>query len=162
MAEVYHAPQLTPSRNKLSYSNYTLFLAGSIDMGAATEWQKQVIDGLADKDIVIYNPRRNDWDSSWVQSPENAQFYQQVTWELDHMDKADIICYVFDPNGKAPITLLELGLHAADHNEWKEIVVCCPEGFWRRGNVQMICQRHNIPMVDSVDEVITYIRENFC
>ncbi len=129
----------------------TLFLAGSIDMGAAVEWQKRVIEALADMpEVTIFNPRRTDWDSSWEQDISHPEFNEQVTWEMDHLDKADVICFYFDAEGKAPITLLELGLHAAD----RKCVVCCPEGYWRRGNVQMVCDRFNIPMVDDLEALI--------
>lgn len=41
-----------------------VFLAGSIEMGKAKEWQKEFIEALSDKPIRFLNPRRNDWDSS--------------------------------------------------------------------------------------------------
>jgi hypothetical protein len=108
-------------------------------------------------DIAIFNPRRPDWDASWVQSIENPQFVEQVNWELDHLEQSSIICYCFDPNGKAPITLLELGLFARDLS--KEIVVCCPKGFWRKGNVDIVCLREGIQVVDTIPELIYKIRE---
>jgi hypothetical protein len=46
----------------------SVFLAGSIDMGAAEDWQSRVEQGLRDLEIVILNPRREEWDASWVQS----------------------------------------------------------------------------------------------
>ena len=52
----------------------TVFLAGSIDMGSAVNWQKQVVDALKEENVVVYNPRRDDWDSSWVQSIDNPWF----------------------------------------------------------------------------------------
>jgi hypothetical protein len=32
--------------------------------------------------------------------------------------------------------------------------VCCPEGFWRRGNVEMVCRRHRIPLFATLDDLI--------
>jgi hypothetical protein len=52
-----------------------------------------------------------------------------------------MICYCFDPKGMAPITLLELGLFAQSD---KKIVVCCPDGYWRKGNVDILCSRLGI------------------
>lgn len=42
------------------YVNWSksVFLAGSIEMGAAIDWQNQVEKDLADTDGVICNPRR--------------------------------------------------------------------------------------------------------
>lgn len=55
---------------------FHVFLAGSIEMGKASDWQQKLIDDLSDlpDDLVLLNPRRKDWDSSWVQSFDNRQF----------------------------------------------------------------------------------------
>lgn len=121
-----------------------LFLAGSIDMGKADDWQSRVENRLADLDVEIFNPRRVDWDNSWKQEIENPQFRGQVNWELDYLADADIKVFYFDPGGKAPITLLELGLNAASG----ECVVFCPRAYWRAGNVQVICDRYEIPLFE--------------
>jgi len=135
-----------------------LFLAGSIDMGSAVDWQKEVIDALSDLKGTIYNPRRDDWDPSWDQDISNEPFRKQVEWELDHLQWASIICFYFDPNGPAPITLLELGLSAKASYFGTHVVVCCPKGYWRRGNVAIVCQRHGIDFVETLDEMIANIR----
>lgn len=149
MAQVVKAPNTDWTRN-----DYTIFLAGSIDMGKAENWQVRVekaLDGY--DDITVYNPRRDDWDSSWVQDISNPQFKEQVTWELDHLERASLIVFYFDPNGPAPITLLELGLFLPTH----DVIVCCPEGYWRRGNVQIVCERSGIKLVDNIDEFVDHI-----
>lgn len=140
---------------KVNFKGKKVFLAGSIDMGKAVNWQEQVTDALVDLDVAILNPRRDDWDSSWVQDISNEQFNEQVTWELDMQDAADVIVMYFDPEGQAPITLLELGLYAAS----KKIIVCCPEGYWRRGNVQMVCDRYDLPLVETIEEMIDLARQ---
>lgn len=132
-----------------------LFLAGSIDMGAAVDWQAAVARGLADLDVAIFNPRRDDWDASWEQDIAHPLFKQQVDWELDHLARADLILFFFDPAGKAPITLLELGLHAASGR----CLVAFPPGFWRRGNVQIVCDRFGIPLLDRLDDLIAAARQ---
>jgi hypothetical protein len=132
---------------------FKIFLAGSIEMGTAAEWQLQLAFLLAGEDIVILNPRRDNWDSSWVQSIDNPQFKQQVTWEMDHLDIANLNLFYFDPATKSPITLMELGMHARG-----ACVVCCPEGFHRKGNVDIVCERFRIPMVKTVEELATYVK----
>ena len=57
----------------------TIFLAGSIDNGAAKDWQASVIKSLSKIDVCILNPRRNEWDASWEQSINNPIFKEQVT-----------------------------------------------------------------------------------
>lgn len=132
-----------------------IFLAGSIEMGAAVNWQEQVTTALEGKDITILNPRRDDWDSSWVQSINNDQFREQVEWELDALSKADGIIMYFDPNTKSPISLLELGLHARHPG----LVVCCPEGFWRKGNVDVVCKKYDIAQIPTLEELIAKLKE---
>lgn len=128
----------------------TIFLAGSIEMGKAEDWQTKVTEDLDQLGYSILNPRRDDWDSSWVQDIGNPQFYEQVTWELEALDRADAIIMHFVPGTMSPISLLELGLHA---NSGK-LLVSCPEGYWRRGNVEIVCDTYGVPFFDSVEEII--------
>ena len=132
-----------------------IFLGGSIEMGKAIDWQRELIERLRDEPITFLNPRRSDWDSSWTQEITNPQFREQVEWELNGLEVADIIVMVFDPNTMSPISLLELGLYASS----KKMVVICPEGFWRKGNVDIVCEKHNIKQVKDIDELVEYIYE---
>ena len=136
-------------------TNTKIFLGGSIEMGKAIDWQKELIERLKDEMITFLNPRRSDWDSSWTQEITNPQFREQVEWELNGLEVADIIVMVFDPNTKSPISLLELGLHASS----EKMVVICPEGFWRKGNVDIVCEKYNIKQVNDIYELVEYIYE---
>jgi hypothetical protein len=98
----------------------------------------------------VFNPRRDDWDSSWTQEFENPQFYQQVSWELNALSQSDLIIMYFAPGTQSPISLLEMGLYA---NSGKLHVVC-PDGFWRKGNVEIVCNHYNIPLTNTIDELI--------
>jgi hypothetical protein len=137
--------------------NFSVFLGGSIEMGKAVDWQTELATSLQDcsDDLILFNPRRDNWDSSWEQKIDNPQFNEQVTWELDHLDKADAIIFYFQPGTQSPITLLELGLYA----DTGKCVVVCPEGFWRKGNVDIVCERYGVPQLKSVDELSQYIKE---
>jgi hypothetical protein len=128
---------------------YHVFFAGSIEMNAAEDWQERLTKMLAPLPGVILNPRRDAWDSSWEQKFTNAKFKEQVDWELDAMDMADRIIMYFDPNTKSPITLLELGLYATSN----KLLVCCPNGFWRKGNVDIVCKRYDIQQVNTLEEI---------
>src|SRR5262245_36308977 len=90
----------------------SIFLAGSIEMGAAEDWQHRVEQQLADLDIVLLNPRREAWDASWVQALDNPPFREQVEWELEGLERASLVAMYFAPATRAPVTLLELGLCA--------------------------------------------------
>lgn len=145
---VYKPPTPLPTKNE----RFTLFLAGSIEQGIAADWQQVVQSALSPHDVCVLNPRRDAWDPSWVQSIENPEFKYQVEWELKGIMEADLVLFYIDPSTKSPITLLELGLCAG----WKaegEILVVCPHGFWRRGNVEVVCDMFNIPLYTSLEEM---------
>jgi hypothetical protein len=144
----------TPPKNinERDHCKKSIFLGGTIDMGNSNDWQKELTEALKDT-YIIFNPRRENWDSSWEQSIENPYFYQQVMWELNALDKADIILIYFKDNSQSPISLLELGLYA---NSGKLHVVCEPN-FWRKGNVDIVCARYNVPVYKTIEEFIHHI-----
>ncbi len=145
-----------------------VFLAGSIEMGTAEDWQAKLIAALAGVraapspgalitsgayDLVIFNPRRDEWDASWRQSIDEPKFRAQVEWELEGLERADVIAMWFAPETKAPITLLELGLHARGG----KVIVGCPPGYWRRGNLEVVCARFAIPLLATWDELVAAV-----
>ena len=132
----------------------SVFLAGSIEMGTAEDWQARVERGLAGVEAVILNPRREQWDASWVQSISNPSFREQVEWELTGLERASVVAMYFAPGTKAPVTLLELGLCA----RVGRLVVCCPEGYWRRGNVEVVCHKYGVPLLPTLDELVAEVR----
>lgn len=138
----------------------SIFLAGSIEMGVAENWQEKLTRLLADKSVLLLNPRRDDWDSSWEQKIENDKFREQVEWELDAMERAGLVVMYFDKTTKSPITLLELGIvgMARRHDKAHPLIVCCPEGFWRKGNVDIVCKRLGIKQVDTIEQLAEEIR----
>jgi hypothetical protein len=133
----------------------SVFLAGSIEMGKAEDWQTRVTKALSDLDVTILNPRRDDWDSSWEQKKENRQFRNQVEWELHALEQATVIAMYFDPKTMSPISLLELGLFA----RFATIIVCCPDGFWRKGNVDIVCEKYRVQQVDTIEDLIEAVRD---
>ena len=143
-----------PAPIELAAGERSVFLAGSIEMGQAEPWQAAVEDALAGLPIAVLNPRRDAWDASWEQSIDNPQFRGQVEWELEGLERADVVAMYFSPSTQAPVTLLELGLTAASGR----LVACCPPGFWRRGNVEVVCARHGAPLVADLAELIAAVR----
>lgn len=147
--------QLQPPTPIPDDARFKVFLAGSIEMGTAPDWQSQVVTALAETEgILVLNPRRDDWDSSWEQTIENTQFSDQVNWELDGIEAADLVLFYFAAGTRSPVTLLELGLCARG----KRAVVCCPDGFWRKGNVDIVCERSGIARVCAITDLIEAVR----
>jgi len=132
----------------------SIFLAGSIEQNTAENWQEIIIEHIDNQYINILNPRRKDWNSSWEEDIHNPHFNEQVQWELSGLERADIIAMYFDPKTKSPVSLIELGLFA--HSE--KMIVCCPNGYWKKGNVDIICKKFDIPQVSNLDELINLIK----
>lgn len=151
---VYKAPENIALRNK---ERRSVFLAGSIEMGKAVDWQTEMTTFFKSLNFDIFNPRRDDWDSSWEQKYENPQFFQQVNWELNALEKADVIIMYFDPTTKSPISLLELGTFAGSG----KMYVVCPDGFWRKGNVDVFCDRYSIPLYSSLTTLKLDLAQKF-
>ena len=151
---IYTPPQNIAQRDRTKPS---VFLAGSIEMGKAIDWQTDMGQFFLNKRYNVFNPRRDDWDSSWKQEFENPQFYQQVNWELEALDVADVILMYLVPETMSPISLLELGLHVSK----KELYVVCPDGFWRKGNVDIVCNRYDIPLFNSLEDFKQLVKINY-
>lgn len=145
------------SPNSYNTNGYpTIFLGGVIDQGKADKWQDTVVERLKDLNVLILNPRRDIWDPTWVQSKDNPVFREQVEWELLAQERADLNLYVFASSedtakeSRAPITFIELGLHAKE----KHVLVCCPKGFYRKGNIDILCEKYYIQMFENLDQLI--------
>jgi hypothetical protein len=62
-------------------------------------------------------------------------------WELDKLAKADLAVVYFHLATPAPISLLEFGLSVRIPGK---VVAIAPEGYSKRGSVQMVCQKFGI------------------
>ena len=140
-----------------------VFLGGSIEQGKAIDWQQDVICALSKTPALVFNPRRRVWDATWVQDETNPEFVQQVKWELDRIDESMIIFLYFQAGTMSPISLLELGAVVTQSsfsvNNMTVVVVCEP-GFWRRGNVQIFCERYGVTVLDTREEGIQQVKED--
>ena len=110
-----------------------IFLAGTIDMGKSVDWQKATCDwfrALPEGRYLLFNPRRDKGLSG-----EMSDFEHQVNWELEHLEKADLIIMNILASSKSPITLLEMGLFMRSG----KLRVICEPGFYRYDNVRLTC-----------------------
>lgn len=133
----------------------SIFLGGTIEMGNSDDWQTEIYNSLKIVDdnmgfcdnIDVFNPRRESWDSSWTQEQANPQFNGQVNWELDNIEDSDIIFFNILPDSKSPITLMEIGLC----KDRPSVIVCCPDGFYRKGNIDIVCSRYGMQQYTDID-----------
>ena len=130
-----------------------IFLAGSIEQNTAENWQVKFENKFTHHSGIIFNPRRDNWNSDLEQSIDNPDFVHQVNWELDALEKAHIIVMYIDPNTKSPITLLEFG----KYYDSGKLLIACPKGFWRRGNIEVMCKRQGLILIESLDELFVRV-----
>lgn len=149
-SQLVRSPAPVPADDRLK-----VFLAGSIDMGGTQDWQAQLARELADEGVVLLNPRREDWNPAWKPVAEEPEFRRQVEWELTALQRADVIAMYLAPGSQAPVSLLELGLHAGSG----KVLLACPDGFWRKGNVDIVAQRYGIPRYGSLPALAQAVRE---
>lgn len=134
----------------------SIFLAGSIEMGKAERWQDKVVNTFQDyTNLDFFNPRRDDWDSSWKQDIIDTNFRNQVEWEVRNLQSADIVfCYI-DPTTMSPVTLFEIGMMC----QTNKLILCAPKGYWRHGNLQVYSKLFNFPLVETFEAGIELLRQ---
>ncbi|MBW8880274.1 MAG: nucleoside 2-deoxyribosyltransferase domain-containing protein [Asticcacaulis sp.] len=137
----------------------SIFTGGTIDMGESDNWQDVFIAAVRDRFSLIYNPRRGEWDASWTQSIDSPDFNVQVNWELQAIERADVVFLYFAETSKSPITLMELGI--ASQLKPSATIVACPKGFYRRGNIEIVCNRYGLVLLDDLQAGIDYVRDRF-
>jgi hypothetical protein len=151
MKNLFKSPE---SIDGLVFDRQSIFLAGSIEMDNAINWQKECEHQLSDN-YILFNPRRESWDASWKQEIQNPQFKEQVEWELNALEKADIIIMYFVKETLSPISLLEFGLYA---KSGKLKVVVDPE-FWRKGNIDIVCEKYGVEQFETLDLLINELKK---
>lgn len=148
-----------PNPVKSDESTITIFMAGSIDNGSAVDWYGDVIKlfektGIFDRvRIQFLNPRRDSWDASMEQAISNPEFSKQVKWELDGIRMSDVILFYFAPNSLSPVTMLECGVVTNPYYSGR-VFVYCPEGFWRKGNIDFTCRYFGIPVYANLEDMV--------
>ncbi len=131
-----------------------VFLGGSIDMGRASDWRGYITSKFVKTNVVFLNPWGPNFDVATPQEATNPAFAAQVNWELNGLENADIHVFYFEPSGKSPVSMLELGLYAASS---KVVIVCCPDGFWRKGNIDIVCERYGVRQVATLDDLVAEV-----
>ncbi|WP_294353659.1 nucleoside 2-deoxyribosyltransferase domain-containing protein [uncultured Sphingomonas sp.] len=150
VARVITAPQPLANANRWPM----VYLGGTIDMGDSEDWQAQAIELLSGERAAIVNPRRADWSADWLPVADEPHFREQVKWELEALEVADIVVLHFASGSKSPISLLELGLHARGG---RLIVFCAPD-YFRKGNIDITAERYGIERASSVEDLVERVR----
>lgn len=144
-------------KESLDYKT-VIFLAGSIEMGAAKDWQSMVAKEIEDyHDLLVLSPRRDDWNSDWDNlDPEpGTPLFEQIDWELRGLDQADLIYLYLAEDTISPISLLEMGLY---HH--KISCVYIDDKYLRRANAVITANHFNMYHTNSEDEFFSVIHQD--
>ena len=147
--EVIKAPNSTED-----VQNIKVFLAGTIDNGESMDWQSEIVKEFEDYDVTFLNPRRTKWNSKLKPILSNPKFREQVEWEAENLENADLIVMNMLEDSKSVISIAELGEYSS---KGKFIVTCCPDNFYRQGNVEFICEKYGLPFYNKYEDMIKYL-----
>lgn len=134
------------------------FLAGSIEMGKAEDWQEDMETFFLQHHWGTFNPRREDFDAKQKQSYQNPYMYQQINWEYNALEKSDLILVYIQPDTLSPITLMEIGKYSIPG----KMFIVSPPGFWRTANLECYCDRYNISLFDDMDDFRAFFMIKYC
>ncbi|KND88613.1 hypothetical protein TOPH_06702 [Tolypocladium ophioglossoides CBS 100239] len=134
----------------------SIFLGGTTSATLSGDWRRRLIASLAARPVALLNPQRADWDATWREDFSDPRWAEQVAWELDMQERADVLVFLLHPVSDAPVSLLELGLCVNDPG--RKVVVCALDGFPRRGNVEAVCRRYGRELVGTEAELTDSVR----
>lgn len=140
------------SRDKFE-GGFSVFLSGSV---AGDDWRAALMKKLEDKEIIFLDPRSDDYDSL-KKTEQDPKFREQVMWEQDGMENANVIVMYFNRNSVASISLLEFGLFARSGR----MIVRCPQGYKHKGYVDVLCERFGVQQVSTLEEIVDAILEQY-
>jgi len=146
----FEAPEVYESRPG---AGAALFVAGGIR--GCEDWQARYCQMFEDTNLVLLNPRRR-FDpqlGSWT----DADRVKQVTWEFEHLRKADAISFWFSPETLNPISLFELGSWSSST---RPIFVGCHPEYKKRKTVevQLKLVRPLVEVGDSLEKLAAQVR----
>lgn len=129
----------------------TVFLAGGIT--DCPDWQQEAVGILAHTELALLNPRRRDFP---IHDPRAA--YEQVTWEFEQLNDADVILFWFPASVSVqPIALYELGRHAVRNTR---LIVGADSDYSRRRDVEIqlaLARGPGFPIYCTLDAVCAQV-----
>ncbi|QBZ65005.1 hypothetical protein PoMZ_06708 [Pyricularia oryzae] len=149
--QILHAMQ----REVFGYQRI-VYLAGSTPGSGSADWREALVGSLAHLPVTWVDPSRPEWDESWREDYDHEPFREHVKWELDMKRRADLVVVHLAASSRPSDGLLELGEMAGARRRCK---VVCENGYQKRGDVVMLCQRHEIAVFGSVGELARDLAE---
>lgn len=131
-----------------------VFLAGGI--GQCSDWQAKAVAALALEDVALFNPRRVSFDNPWTRSASE----EQIRWEYDALQAADMIIFWFDGGPSAqPIALFELGVYGTRGSQDKPVIIGRDPGYLRADDIDIQIELYapGRRIHDSLDSVCQHV-----
>lgn len=138
--------------NTIQTAKKLMFLAGSIDLQLSGNWRKSIANKLCDQ-FDFFDPTAIHHETLTA-----SQWKQHIKWELEAMEKVDVILMNFLPSAKSPISLVELGLNTRG----KKLVVICPNEFYKKQYINALCEHYSTPLFGDENEAIEHIKNILC
>ncbi len=139
----------------------SLFLAGGITN--CPDWQQEMRELLKDLDIVIFNPRRKDFP---IGDPDAA--FDQIKWEFEFLNRADIILFWFSRGSLNPIVLFEYGkwlMNTRNKLNYKPLFIGIDPEYERRQDVELQTRFENLFYASriqySLENLANHIKDEF-
>ncbi len=71
------------------------------------------------------------------------------------LEASDVVVMYFIPVSQSPISLLKFGLYA----ESNKLIVLCPDGFCRKGNVDIVAEKYGVKTVESFEDLVLELKK---
>lgn len=143
----------SPSRVRNRRGVPTLFMAGGIT--GTSDWQSDLLKMLEGEALMVFNPRRLDFDGS-----NQEMEAEQITWEYVHLLKSDAISFWFTPETFCPITLFELGT-VINKNLYQKVFIGCDPNYKRIRDIRIQTRLRNptIEIVENLSDLSGQIKD---
>lgn len=150
----------------LSENYLKIFLSGPIDLNNTFDWHSKFISGVSRLvDPKEGDPRLNNNKYIILNSKidisnpdislENPEFVSKIQWELQMIDKSDVIFCNFLKKSKSPFGMNGFMLSAMSN----KIIVRCLEEYMYYPYIKLITDTYNIPLLGDTSTIIDVLFE---
>ncbi len=127
----------------------SVYLSGPVEPGRSESWQLKMIRHLEHLPVTIFDPRGDHLDAMQEAGLEDVNSAAQIRWQNENLERADVVAAYFGPNSAPSSAFLEVGLTATTN----KLIIGCPPSFQLFGRLKIVCEHHNVLLVDTFEEL---------
>jgi nucleoside 2-deoxyribosyltransferase len=153
------------SQEELNYEGLSVFLAGPTPrIPNLTGWREMAIEGFTNAGfngtLIVPEFRGEKTLFDYKRDSINFEYSKQIEWELEAMEKADII--LFHINRKISVmpgftTNIEFGYWIA--KDKSKIVLSTPKKSEKMDYIKYIANKYSVPTYEMFMDAVYYIKE---